>query len=146
MLAALYSTGGKDEKEEIASLVIARGRPSLTRMRNDSWHGGRYTEYRESREKDSLWRIGRDLNAGVDPLSFLKLPVKSTDAHLIKAEHIRVWSAFHRCEKKLSKDYSRQKRSVRLGFSRSTLPGGNQSCWTLGQVIPLSGGRKQIQK
>jgi hypothetical protein len=89
MLAALYSTGGKDEKEEIASLVIARGRPSLTRMRNDSWHGGRYTEYRQSREKDSLWRIGRDLNAGVDPLSFLKIPVKSTDAHLIKAEHIR---------------------------------------------------------
>jgi hypothetical protein len=58
MLAAPYPTGGKNEKEEIASLVIACGRPSLTRMRNDSWNGGRYTEHRESREKDSLWRIG----------------------------------------------------------------------------------------
>jgi hypothetical protein len=66
-------------------------------MRNDSWHGGRYTEYRESREKDSLWWIGRDPNVGVDPLSFLKLPVKSflklpvksIDARLIKAEHMR---------------------------------------------------------
>jgi hypothetical protein len=59
MVAAPYSTGGKNEKEEIASLVIVCGRPSLTRMRNDSWHGGRYTETRESREKDSL-RIRRD--------------------------------------------------------------------------------------
>jgi hypothetical protein len=77
MLAAPYPTGGKNEKEEIASLVIACSRPSRTRMRNDSWHGGRYTEHWESREKDSLWRIGRDLNVGVDPLSFLRLPVKS---------------------------------------------------------------------
>jgi hypothetical protein len=77
MLAAPYPMGGKNEKEEIDSLVIACGRPSLTRMRNDSGHGGRYTEHWESREKDSLWRIRRDLNAGVDPLSFLKLPVKS---------------------------------------------------------------------
>jgi hypothetical protein len=58
-------------------------------MRNDSWHGGRYTEYRESREKDSLWWIGRDPNVGVDPLLFLKLPIKSIDARLIKAEHMR---------------------------------------------------------
>jgi hypothetical protein len=58
MLAAPYPTGGKNEKEEIASLVIAGGRLSLRRMRNDSWHGGRYTEHRKSREKDSLWRIG----------------------------------------------------------------------------------------
>jgi hypothetical protein len=29
----------------------------------------------------------QDLNAGIDPLSFLKLPVKSTDALLMKAEH-----------------------------------------------------------
>ena len=56
-------------------------------MRNDSWHGGRYTEYRESREKDSLWWIGRDPNVGVDPLSFLKLPVKSIDARLIKVAY-----------------------------------------------------------
>jgi hypothetical protein len=50
-------------------------------MRNDSWHGGRHTEHRESGEKDSFWRIGRDL------LSFLKLSVKSTDAGLIKAAY-----------------------------------------------------------
>jgi len=90
--------GGKDEKEEIASLGVAFGRLSLRRMRNDSRDGGRYTEHRESREKDSLGRIGRNLNAGVDPLSFLKLSVKSRlkmtvgqetpaiDARLIKAE------------------------------------------------------------
>jgi hypothetical protein len=59
MLAARYPAGGKNEKEEIASLVIAFGRLSVGRMRNDSWHGGRYTEHRESREKDSFWRIGR---------------------------------------------------------------------------------------
>ena len=61
MLAAPYPTGGKNEKEEIASLDIAFGRLSFRRMRNDSWHGRRHTEHRESREKDSLWRIGRDL-------------------------------------------------------------------------------------
>jgi hypothetical protein len=61
--------GGKNEKEEIAYLGVAFGRLSLRRMRNGSRHGGRYTEHRESREKGSL-RIGRDLNAGVDPLSF----------------------------------------------------------------------------
>jgi hypothetical protein len=77
MLAAPYPTGGKNEKEEIASLDIAFGRLSFRRMRNDSWHGRRHTEHRESREKDSLWRIGRDLNAGVDPLSFLKLHPRS---------------------------------------------------------------------
>jgi hypothetical protein len=58
MLAALFvSTGGKNEKEEIAYLGVAFGRLSLRRMRNGSRHGGRYTEHRESREKGSL-RIG----------------------------------------------------------------------------------------
>jgi hypothetical protein len=58
MLAALYGQGrGKNEKEEIASLGIAFGRLSLRRMRNDARHGGRYTESRESREKDILRRI-----------------------------------------------------------------------------------------
>ena len=70
MVAAPYSTGGKNEKEDIASLVIACGRLSLRRMRNDSRHGGRYTEPRESSEKDSLWRIGRDLKAGVAAVVF----------------------------------------------------------------------------
>src|SRR5262245_8767822 len=30
-------------------------------MCNDSRYGGRYTERRESREKDSLWRIGANV-------------------------------------------------------------------------------------
>ena len=60
LLPDFYRTGGKNEKEEIASLGIAFGRLSLRRMRNDSRHGGRYTESRESREKDSLRRIGRE--------------------------------------------------------------------------------------
>jgi hypothetical protein len=51
--------GGKNEKGEIASLGIAFGRLGLRRMRNGSWHGGGYTESRESREKGSL-RITRD--------------------------------------------------------------------------------------
>ena len=60
MLAAVDRTAEvKNEKEEIASLDIAFRRLSLSRMRNNSWHGGRYTEHRKSREKDSLWRIGR---------------------------------------------------------------------------------------
>ena len=79
--------GGKNEKEDIASLDIAFDRLSLRRMRNDSRHGGRYTEHRESREKDSFWRIGRNLNAGVAPLSFWKLSGESKDALLMKAEH-----------------------------------------------------------
>jgi hypothetical protein len=58
MLAAPHRTGGKNEKEEIASLVITFGHHNLRRMRNDSWHGRRYTEHRKSREKDSLWRVG----------------------------------------------------------------------------------------
>jgi hypothetical protein len=59
MLAALYRMGGKNEKEQIASLVIALGRRlGLRRMRNDSRYGGRYTKSRESREKGGL-RIGR---------------------------------------------------------------------------------------
>jgi hypothetical protein len=59
MFAARYSMGGKNEKEEIASLGIAFGRLGLRRMRNGSRHRGRYTASWESREKDSL-RIGRD--------------------------------------------------------------------------------------
>jgi hypothetical protein len=45
-LACLLSIvrGGKNEKEDIASLDIAFGRLSLRRMRNNSWHRGRYTE------------------------------------------------------------------------------------------------------
>jgi hypothetical protein len=38
---------------------VVFGRLNFRRMRNDSWHGGRYTEHRERREKGSLWRIGR---------------------------------------------------------------------------------------
>src|SRR5262245_14353767 len=53
--------GGKDEKEQIASLGVPFGRLSLTRMCDDSWHGGRYTEHRKSGEKDSLWRIGANM-------------------------------------------------------------------------------------
>jgi hypothetical protein len=72
MLAAVDSYGGgKNEKEDIASLDIAFDRLSLRRMRNDSRHGGRYTKHRESREKGSL-RIGR-----VGALSFLNHPVNS---------------------------------------------------------------------
>ena len=78
MLAAPYPTGGKNEKEEIASLDIAFGRLSFRRMRNDSWHGRRHTEHRESREKDSLWAD----RARPDPLSFWKRSGKSTDALL----------------------------------------------------------------
>jgi hypothetical protein len=58
MLTGPYPTGGKNEKEEIASLVVAFVYIRLRGMRNSSRHGGRYTEHRESREKDSLWRIG----------------------------------------------------------------------------------------
>ena len=54
MLAALYRMGGKNEKEQIAFLVIAFGRLGLRRLRNDSRYGGRYTESRESREKGGL--------------------------------------------------------------------------------------------
>jgi hypothetical protein len=36
--------------------------------------GGRYTEHRESREKDSLWRIGEPLTA-VHPLFFYSKPL-----------------------------------------------------------------------
>ena len=61
MLAAPYRTGGKNEQEEVASLGVVFGRLSLGRMRNGSWHGGRYTEHRKSRKEDRLWRIGRDL-------------------------------------------------------------------------------------
>jgi hypothetical protein len=49
--------GGRNEEEEIVSLGIAFGRLSLTRMRNDSRHGGRHSEPRESHKKISLWRI-----------------------------------------------------------------------------------------
>jgi hypothetical protein len=41
--------GGKNEEEEIAYLGIAFGHLSLRRMRNDSWHGGGYTEPWKSR-------------------------------------------------------------------------------------------------
>jgi hypothetical protein len=57
ILAAAYAAGGKNEKGKITSLVIAFDRLSLRRMRNDSRHGRRYTEHRESGEKNSLWRI-----------------------------------------------------------------------------------------
>jgi hypothetical protein len=86
--------GGKNEKAEMASLGVAFGRFSLSRMRNGSRHGGRYTEHRESREKDSLWRIGR-----VSPIP-----------------------------EKLSKIILVQKGPRRIGWSRSTLPDGDQSC------------------
>ena len=74
MLAAPYPTGDKNEKDEIASLGVAFGRLSLGRMRNGSWHGGRYTEHRKSRKEDRLWRIGRDLIR-----RFGNYPGKSTD-------------------------------------------------------------------
>ena len=47
MLAAPYPTGGKNEKEEIASLVIAGGRLSLRRMQRFVAWG---TIYRASEE------------------------------------------------------------------------------------------------
>jgi hypothetical protein len=59
MLAVSIVHGGdKNEKEDIASLVIAFVRLSLTRMRNNPRHGGRYTEFRESREENGFRRIG----------------------------------------------------------------------------------------
>jgi hypothetical protein len=58
LLPDFYRTGGKNEKKEIASLGIAFGRLGLRRMRNGSRYGGRYTEARESGEKDGF-RIGR---------------------------------------------------------------------------------------
>ena len=58
MLAALYRMGGKNEKEEIASLLIAFGYRSLRGVRNDSGDGGRYTEPRESGKKGGF-RIRR---------------------------------------------------------------------------------------
>jgi hypothetical protein len=152
MLAAAYSTGGKNEKEEIASLVIACSRPSLTRMRNDSWHGGRYTEHRESREKDCLWRIGRDLNAGVDPLSFLKLPVKSRlkiPAGQRDPGHRRPSDKDQSCGLPTPENSPRlfhAKNVVRLASPRSALPGRDQVVGQYGHVIPLSRSRKQIQK
>ena len=50
----MLQRGGRNEKEEIASLVIAFGRLNLRRMRNGSRYGGRHTESRESCEKGSL--------------------------------------------------------------------------------------------
>jgi predicted small secreted protein len=58
MLAAPYPTGGKNEKEEIASLVIAavvlasQGCATIRGMGDD-------IQDRERREKDSLGRLGR---------------------------------------------------------------------------------------
>jgi len=67
------SLGGKNEKEDVASLGVAFGRLSLRRMCNDSRHRGRYTEPRASLEKGSL-RIGRDSEpAVVGLLLFLNL-------------------------------------------------------------------------
>ena len=51
------STGGKNEQEEVDSLGVVFGRLSLGRMRNGSWHGGRYTEPWERIEKNGI-RIG----------------------------------------------------------------------------------------
>ena len=66
-------SGGKNEKEDVASLGVAFGRLSLRRMCNASRHRGRYTEPRESLEKGSL-RIGRDSEpAVVGLLLFLNL-------------------------------------------------------------------------
>ena len=58
MLAAEYTREVKNGKEEIDCLGVVFGRLNVSRMRNDSWHGRRYTEHRKSREKDSLWRVG----------------------------------------------------------------------------------------
>jgi hypothetical protein len=67
--------GGRNEKEDVASLGVAFGRPSLRRMCNDSRHRGRYTEPRESLEKGSL-RLGRDSDSVVwFPAVFESIPV-----------------------------------------------------------------------
>ena len=136
---SLIVRGGENEKEKTGSMVIAFNCLSLRRMRNDSRHGRRYTEHRESREKGSF-RIGAGPECRRWSAVVLETnPVNPQTPFLMKPEHNQSCGLPFAGTRKNSSRSLVPKTFPRMGCIGSALPACSRH-WTVRKIESASAG------
>jgi hypothetical protein len=94
--------------------------PKLDALTAEKIFGWRNVHQHKDRGGLGHWRLGKVLNYSTNPAHAYSID-----------ERMEQIGRFDRYQKRTLQAYPLQKNTPRMGFTGSTLSGGNQSCWTI---------------